>query len=86
MPSQENDGTIESGRVFQTQLTNDGKLDALVREAMAQFKALPRAEQAAHRREQAISWAYGEMRLAGYENVTKEEIGDIIDRVRREEP
>lgn len=63
---------------IQSTLENDGKLDALVRHAMANFKALPPEEQAAHRREQKISWVYGEMGLAGHE-VTKEQIARVLD-------
>lgn len=70
---------------IQTRLANDGQLDALVARARANFDALSPAQQAAHRRDQAISWVYGEMRLAGHENVTKAEIADIVDRVRRED-
>jgi hypothetical protein len=76
----------KSGRPIQSTLVNDGKLDILIRHAMAKFKALSPEEQAAHRREQAISWVYGEMGLAGHTEVTKEEIADVIDRVRRDEP
>jgi hypothetical protein len=71
-------------------LTNDGKLDALVKKAMEAFKALSPEEQQAHRREQAISWAYGEMCLSrtdpddpitpAEETAMKKQIADIYDR------
>lgn len=71
---------------IQNGLVNDGQLDILVRHAMARFKALSPEEQAAHRREQAISWVYGEMGLAGHTDITKEEVADVIDRVCRDDP
>jgi hypothetical protein len=71
---------------IQSTLTNDGKLDALIRQAMANFDTFSPKEQAAHRREQAISWIYGEMGLAGRTEVTKEEIAEVLDRVRHEDP
>lgn len=61
-------------------LTNDGKLYALMREAQVKFDALSPEEKAAHRREQAISWVYGEMRLEGNDAITKEEIAELYDK------
>jgi hypothetical protein len=72
-------------------LTNDGKLDALVKKAMAAFNALSPQEQQAHRREQAISWAVGQSLMSrfehGHPDLTKEEeeklrqdVADIYDR------
>jgi hypothetical protein len=76
----------KSWTLIQSALVNDGKLDILIRHAMAKFKALSPEDQAAHRREQAISWVYGEMGLAGHTEITKEEIADVVDRVRRDDP
>jgi hypothetical protein len=68
-------------RPLGTKLVNDGKLDALVKKAMAAFDALSPEEQHAHRREQAISWVYGEMKLEHEDSsVTREEIADLVDR------
>lgn len=48
-------------------LSSDGKLDALVKRAMEIFNNLTPEEQAAHRREQAISWALGQVQMSRYE-------------------
>jgi len=49
-------------------LTNDGKLDELVKRAMAAFNALSPEEQRAHRREQAISFAVGQSLMSRFEH------------------
>lgn len=70
-------------RPLGTKLVNDGKIDALVKKAMAAFDALSPEEQRAHRREQAVSWVFGEMKLENEDSpVTREEIADLYDRVR----
>lgn len=72
-------------------LTNDGKLDELVKKAMAAFNALTPEQKAAHRREQAISWAVGQSLMSrfehGHPDLSKEEetqlrqrVADIYDR------
>lgn len=63
-------------------LLNDGKLDALVKEAMQAFNSLSPQEQAAHRRDQAISWAYGNLLCKygeGAGGVTEEQIAKMYD-------
>lgn len=51
--------------------------EELAARAKAAFDRLPSAQQAAHRREQAISWVRGEMRLKYGDalTITEEEIG-----------
>lgn len=76
-------------------LSNDGKLDALVKRAMEAFNALTPEQQQAHRREQAISWAFGESLLSSLERgepisedeatIVKQRIADIYDRRRAEQ-
>ena len=76
-------------------LTNDGKLDALIRDAMTKFNGLSAEEKRDHRRAQAISWVYGEMCLSRTdpddpitreeENAMKEQIADIYDRRNAEQ-
>ena len=79
----------------QTNLSNNPKLNELFREAMDRFNALSPEEKAAHRREQAISWVYGEMLLTRFErgepelsNEEKEklqqDVADIYDRREKE--
>jgi len=66
-------------------LTNDGKLDALVKKAMAAFNALSPEEQRAHRREQAISWAVGQSLMSrfehGHADLTSEEEAQLRQSV-----
>jgi hypothetical protein len=62
-------------------LSGDPKFDELLREANERFNALSPLEQAAHRREQAISFVYGQLKLDGVE-ITKEEIARIYDESR----
>lgn len=63
-------------------LTNDGKLDALVKQAMEAFNALTSEEQAAHWREQRISWAYGNLTCTGRrEYITREMVEKEHDRL-----
>ena len=66
-------------------LTNDGKLDALVKAAMAAFNALSPEEQQAHRREQAISFAVGQSLMSrfehGHPDLSKEEEAQLRQRV-----
>ena len=75
-------------------LTNDGKLDALVKKAMAEFDKLTPEDKQAHRREQAISFAHGQMLMSrfehGHPDLTPEEeaaqekmIADSYDRKTR---
>ncbi len=59
-------------------LSNDPKLNALAERALAAFNALSPDEQRAHRREQRISWVYGELRLSGYD-ISREEVAAIVD-------
>lgn len=76
-------------------LTNDGKLDALVKRAMEAFNALSPEQQRAHRREQAISWAFGESMISSLERgepvseeesiIVKQRIADIYDHRRAEQ-
>lgn len=72
-------------------LTNDGKLDELVRRAIEAFNALTPEQQRAHRREQAISWAKGQVLMSrfehGHPDLSDEEvaameiqIGEIYDQ------
>lgn len=72
-------------------LSNNPKLNELVKEALDKFDKLSAAEKAAHRREQAISWAYGQTVMSHFEHgkpdLTPEEeeklrasIADIYDR------
>lgn len=70
-----------ASRRIQTTLEDDGRMHTLVKHVVAAFKALSAEEQSAQRREQTISWVYGEMRLAG-ENVTKEGVAAIVDSAR----
>lgn len=75
-------------------LTNDGKLDELMKKAMKLFNQLTPEEQAAHRREQAISWVKGQALLHHYESgkpdLTEEEVAkmvqDIADQYDRKLP
>ena len=59
-------------------LSNNPKLNALAARAIAAFNVLPLEQQRAHRREQRISWVYGEMRLSGYD-ISREEVAAIVD-------
>ena len=66
-------------------LINDGKLDALVKKAMAAFNTLSPEEQRAHRREQSISWAVEQSLMSRFEHgkpdLTPEEEMDLRQRV-----
>lgn len=71
--------------------SDNTKLNELFKEAMDRFNALSPEEKAKHRRDQAISWVYGEMLLTrferGEEELSNEEkekllkqVEDIYDR------
>lgn len=77
-------------RTIKTALSDNPELNELMKKAKAAFDALTPEQKRAHRREQAISWVFGEMMLARYERgqamLTKEEqeeakkrIGDLYD-------
>lgn len=55
-------------------------ISQLVKKAMAAFNKLSPEEQAAHRREQKISFVYGQLMLSGRE-VSKEEIARVHDEM-----
>lgn len=62
--------------------SHSDKLNALVKEAMEAFNSLSPQEQAKHRREQAISWAYGNLLCKygeGAGGVTEEQIAKMYD-------
>lgn len=72
-------------------LSNKTELNELVKRAMAAFNALSPEEKQSHRREQAISFAFGQAAMSYYERghpeMTKEEeermrqsIADAYDR------
>lgn len=55
-------------------------LEALLREANAAFLSLSPEEQARHRREQAISFTYGQLAcMRGGERLTREQIAELYD-------
>lgn len=61
--------------------------DAILREtlqkALAAYQALTPEEKLAHRREQAISWVYGEANMKapdGQEFLSRDEVARIVDR------
>ncbi len=65
-------------------------LEELAAQAFAAFDALTPEEQRAHRREQRISWIYGEHCLRAWERgcpttMTREQCAEIVDRHDREE-
>lgn len=62
----------------------DPDLADLLARARAAFDQLTPAEQAAHRREQAISWAWGQLALkyGGEPPVSRARIGELYDRRR----
>ncbi len=65
------------GEWMDTVKSTDAEFDALCARAIASFNALPPAEQAAHRREQTISFVYGNLRLDGVD-VTEEQVRQIV--------
>lgn len=58
----------------------------LAREAVARFEALPPETRAAHRREQAIDFAFGQLKATTRHGagVTRERIAEIYDRMRKD--
>ncbi len=62
---------------------NDPKLDALLAQANAKFDALSPEEKIAYRREQAISFAYGNVSLSN-PDVTREMVEEAFDRLAAE--
>jgi hypothetical protein len=61
-------------------LSGDPQFDALLKEANAAFDKLSPDEKAAHRREQYISFVYGQLKLSG-RNVTKESLAKAYDEM-----
>lgn len=62
-------------------LSNNDKLNLLVKHAIAAFNALSPEEQKAHRREQAISWAYGQLTCTGRRPyITREMVEQEYDK------
>jgi hypothetical protein len=57
---------------------DESTLKELIQRARRAFEGLTSAQKEAHKREQAISWVYGEMKLAGH-NIPREEIAKIYD-------
>jgi hypothetical protein len=58
--------------------------ELLVR-ARERFEALSPEEQAAHRREQRISWVYGNLAcMRGGPKLTREQVAEMVDRHDRE--
>ena len=57
-------------------------LKELMQRAQRAFEGLNSAQKEAHRREQAISWVYGEMKLAGH-NISREEIVKMYDNHKK---
>jgi hypothetical protein len=58
----------------------DPKLEALLREANATFASMTPEEQKRARREQAISFTWGQLALMkGGERLTREQIGELYD-------
>lgn len=57
-----------STKRIKTELSSNPKLNELVAKAMKAFNALSDEEKAAHRREQAISYVYGEALLTQFES------------------
>lgn len=70
-----------------TNLSSNPELNARIRKAIEEFDKLSDEEKAAHRREQAIDWVYGETLLARLErgepelsDTEKEELRNRIAR------
>jgi hypothetical protein len=59
-------------------------LDAILRRAREAFDALTPEQQAAHRREQAIDWAYGQLMATTRHRtgITRELVADAYDKSR----
>jgi hypothetical protein len=57
---------------------NDPALDAMLKKANADFEMLSPEEKTAHRREQYISFVYGQLRLSG-RDITKEQVAAVYD-------
>lgn len=66
-------------------LSSKDELNALVKKAMDAFNQLTPEEKAAHRREQAISWAVGQTLMSRFEHgrpdLTEEEEKELRQRV-----
>ena len=64
-------------------LTDDTKLRQLIDDALGKYNALTPEEKLAHRREQAISWVYGEANMRapeGKELLSRDDVARIVDR------
>ncbi len=63
-------------------MTNDESLEALLKKAQAHYDGLSVEEKLAHRREQAISWVFGQVNLSRPEGtpISREEVERIVDR------
>lgn len=61
---------------------NDEEIMGLIAKAEAAFGALSPEQQAEHRRAQAISFVYGNLRLAG-RDITELQVADAYDELHR---
>ncbi len=59
-------------------MSDNEDLQAAIDEAVARFESLTREEQADHRREQRISFVFGNLLSSGAD-VTKEEVARMVD-------
>lgn len=63
-------------------MTNAESLEALLKKAQAHYDGLSIDEKLAHRREQAISWVFGQVNLSRPDNdpISREEVERIVDQ------
>lgn len=63
-------------------MINNKELNELISLAVSAFEGLSPEEKEAHRREQAIDWAYGELKIKYGDNppITRERVGEIYDQ------
>lgn len=56
------------------------KLEDLLREAQKAYEKMSDREKLAHRREQYISWCFGEAQLEG-QKITRQQVADVVDKL-----
>ena len=56
----------------------DEELNALIAKAKAAYDAMSPGDKWRHRREQAISWVYGQMQLSG-STISREQAEKVVD-------
>lgn len=63
-------------------MTNTESLEALLKRAQAHYGALSVEEKLGHRREQAISWVFGQVNLSRPDDspISREDVERIVDQ------